>query len=52
MKSRRIAIITLSILIAILGGLVTNQLQTALKDYLKWVWAPFVVVGEGATGNR
>ena len=44
MKSRRIVIAVLSILVAITGGIVSNRLQAYLKGYEDWIWVPFVVL--------
>jgi hypothetical protein len=44
MKSTRIVIAVLSILVAILGGIASNRLQVYLKGYEDWIWIPFVVL--------
>ncbi len=44
MKSRRISIAVLSILVGLLGNIVASQLQESLGNYVKLVWVPFVII--------
>ena len=45
MKSRRIIIAVLSIVVGLLGNIVATQLWESFDNYLKLVWVPFVILG-------